>query len=271
MLKGKLQERFAGQGKAVVAMVHFPPTPGSPLFDAEGGIEQIMDSVLRDARALSENGVRTVMFCNEGDRPYQQNVGYATPVTMASVVARVVDELGIKRFGVDVLWDPKAALALAKATGASFLREVFTGLYAGDTGFWATDCGEALRYRKLIDAEDVALLFNINAEFASSLDSRQVAAIAKSVRFSSLADVLCVSGAMTGMETPVDTLRKVKEAVGDETPVFANTGVNRDNVKEILSVADGVVIGTHLKVDGNTWNPVDPERVRRFMDTVGGL
>jgi hypothetical protein len=28
------------------------------------------------------------------------------------------------------------------------------------------------------------------------------------------------------------------------------------------------VIGTHLKKDGNTWNPVDVERVKRFMDKV---
>ena len=40
-------------------------------------------------------------------------------------------------------------------------------------------------------------------------------------------------------------------------PVFANTGVTIDNVREMLAIADGVVIGTHFKVDGNTWNPVD--------------
>ena len=72
---------------------------------------------------------------------------------------------------------------------------------------------------------------------------------------------------MTGQPVDGSDLRRVKEAVGD-TPVFANTGVNKDNVADILSVADGVIIGTHLKVDGDTWNPVDPERVRRFMESV---
>jgi len=37
--------------------------------------------------------------------------------------------------------------------------------------------------------------------------------------------------------------------------VFANTGVNIENVRDILGVADGCVIGTHFKIDGNTWNP----------------
>ena len=38
-----------------------------------------------------------------------------------------------------------------------------------------------------------------------------------------------------------------------------------------MSVASGCVIGTHFKVDGNTWNKVDGERVKRFMDVVNRL
>ena len=77
-----------------------------------------------------------------------------------------------------------------------------------------------------------------------------------------------VSGPMTGQAVDSSNLRAAKEAVG-EVPVFANTGVNKDNVRDILSVGDGVVIGTHFKADGNTWNRVDPDRVKRFMDVVG--
>jgi hypothetical protein len=53
--------------------------------------------------------------------------------------------------------------------------------------------------------------------------------------------------------------------------VLANTGVNRDNVADILAVADGCVIGTHFKVGGDTWQPVDGERVKRFMARVAEL
>jgi predicted TIM-barrel enzyme len=59
--------------------------------------------------------------------------------------------------------------------------------------------------------------------------------------------------------------------VGGSVPVFANTGVRIDTVAQILSVADGVIVGTHFKVDGNTWNPVDGDRVKRFMEVVEGL
>lgn len=263
-----LKKKFANQKYPVVAMVHFPPNPGSPLYDKKGGIEKIYNSVYKDAKALVDNGVKTVMFCNEGDRPYLQKVGYETPTTMAAIISRVVSELNIKYFGTDILWDPKAAIALGKATGASFVREVFTGVYSGDTGLWKTNCGETLRYKKNIDADELALLFNINAEFASSMDQRPSELIAKSVEFSSLADVICVSGPMTGMETNLKHLEKVKNNISKETYLFANTGVNIKNIDNILSIADGVVIGSHLKVDGNTWNPVDPKRVEAFMNKV---
>lgn len=52
--------------------------------------------------------------------------------------------------------------------------------------------------------------------------------------------------------------------------MLANTGVNEDNVAEILSIADGAIVGTHLKVGGSTWNAVDPQRARRMAEIVRG-
>jgi uncharacterized protein len=117
---------------------------------------------------------------------------------------------------------------------------------------------------------DLAVMYNINAEFADPLDRRPIALRARSAVFSSLADIVCVSGAMTGEGAATSDLRVVKEAVG-KVPVFANTGVTIDTIKKVLSIADGCVIGTHFKIDGNTWNAVDPKRVSRFMDRVNQL
>ena len=75
---------------------------------------------------------------------------------------------------------------------------------------------------------------------------------------------------MTGQTVDASVLQEVKEVLPD-VPVIANTGVRLDNVEQILEIADGVIIGTSLKVDGNTWNPVDPDRVRRFMEKVRDL
>jgi len=263
-----LKETF-GSTKPIIAMAHFPPLPGSPGYDARRGLNVIIDSVGADIERLQTGGVDAIMFGNEGDRPY---VLKATPESLAAMAAAIgilKGELEIP-FGVNYLWDPVATVALGVATGAAFAREIFTGVYASDMGVWAPDCAGALRLRHDLGRDDLRLLFNINAEFAAPLDTRPIETRAASAVFSSLADVICVSGPMTGQPVDGADLKRVKDAV-KATPVFANTGVNIDNVRDILGVADGCVIGTHFKVDGNTWKPVDGDRVRRFMDVVAKL
>ena len=195
------------------------------------------------------------MFGNENDRPYVLKAPPEGVAGMTAVVQAVKPHLKVP-FGVNYLWDPLASVAIAAATGASFVREIFTGLFASDMGLWQADCAGAVRLRHNLGRDDMKLLFNINAEFAHSLDERPIALRAKSAVFSSLADAILVSGPLTGDPVDRSNLKTVREAVPD-VPVLANTGVTIDNVRDILAISDGVVIGTHFKVDGNTWNPVD--------------
>jgi hypothetical protein len=257
-----------GKEKAVIAMCHFPPMPGSPLYDDRRGVTAIREWVARDVRNLQAGGVDAIMFCNEGDRPYNFKASPASLATMAATIGQLLPEVHVP-FGCDILWDPQAAIALAKATGARFVREVFTGVYASDMGLWNTSCGEDLRYRRNLDATELKLIFNINAEFAGFIDRRPLDLIAKSAVFSSLADIVAVSGTMTGQSAQVSDLELVKGVLPD-TPVVANTGIRAENVRDILRVADGVIIGTALKKDGDTWNPVDPDRVKRFVEAARG-
>lgn len=257
-----LTETFATP-KPVIGMIHLPPLPGTALYDDTLGMAGIIDSARRDAEALQAGGIDAVMFGNEGDRPYRTKVGPETIAAVAAAVATVAPGLSVP-FGVDVLWDPRATLAVAKATGARFAREVFTGLFGGDLGLWETAAGEVFQYRRAIDAGGVRLLFTINAEFAAPIAPRPLAAVARSVAFSSLPDALCVSGPITGSPAPFDDLQAAKEAAG-AVPVFANTGVRLDTIAETLALADGCIVGTALKIDGNTWNNVDPARVRALM------
>jgi membrane complex biogenesis BtpA family protein len=258
-----------GSHKPIIAMVHFPPLPGSPLYDAKRGMNWIIDSASKDIAALQKGGVDAVMFGNEGDRPY---ILKATPESLAAYAAAVMalkSEIKVP-FGVNYLWDPVATVAVAAATGAKFGREIMTGVYDSDMGIWAPDCAGAVRLRHHLGRDDIKLMYNINAEFASPMGTRTIAQRAKSAVFASLADIVLVSGVMTGEATEASDLRAVKDVLPN-TPVFANTGVNLDNVKEILGIGDGVVIGTHFKVDGDTWKAVDSDRVKRFMDKVKTL
>ncbi len=261
---------FLGQRrKAVIAMVHIGALPGAPLFDEKGGVNKLIDDAARDIENLQDNGVHAVMFGNENDRPYRFKAPIESLAAMTAIVTALKPLLKVP-FGVNYLWDPTASVAIAGATGASFAREIFTGLFASDMGLWQPNAADAHKLRREIGRPDLKLLYNINAEFASTLDSRPIELRARSAVFSSLADAILVSGPLTGQPAAAADLKKVAETVKD-VPVFANTGVNIDNVADVLSVASGVIIGTHFKVDGNTWNAVDPARVKRFMDKVAPL
>jgi hypothetical protein len=260
---------FGAKKKVIIAMAHLGALPGTPLYDAKGGVPKIIDAVLKDVEKLQAGGVDAIMFGNENDRPYVFEAPAAGIAAMTAVVQAAKPTLKVP-FGVNYLWDPKASVAIGAATGAQFVREIFTGLFASDMGLWEPDGAGAVRLRRDLGRPDMKLLFNINAEFAHSLDARPIELRAKSAVFSSLADAILVSGPLTGQPADQSDLRRVREAVKD-VPVFANTGVNLDNVSSVLAIADGVVIGTHFKVDGNTWNVVDGDRVKRFMDKVATL
>ena len=263
----KFQKVF-GAGKPVIAMVHFGALPGSPLYDAKGGLGALLDGVTKDLDALQKAGFDAIMFGNENDRPYEFQVDTASTATMAYVIGRVRDKITIP-FGINVLWDPMASVALASATGAGFVREIFTGTYASDMGPWTPDAGKAMRYRDRLHRSDLALLYNVSAEFAYSLDQRPLADRARSAVFSSIPDAILVSGQITGEAASMSDLEAVKKALPG-TPVLANTGVKHATVADVLKIADGVIVGSSLKVDGNTWNAVDPDRAAEFMRLARG-
>jgi membrane complex biogenesis BtpA family protein len=171
-------------------------------------------------------------------------------------------------FGVDFLWDARCALAVAAATGASFIREVATGAWESDMGLWSPDAAQLLRERRRLDVNHLAIFMNITPEFASSVGSRTPADIAKSTVVSSLADVILVSGAMAGAEPDLSVIASVREAVDPKVPVLLNTGARAETIDRYFKYADGCIVGSSLKVDGYTWNPVDPERAKRFVDAA---
>ena len=229
-------------------------------------IEQVIDHAREDLLALQEGGVDAVMFSNEFSLPYLTDVRTVTVACMGRIIGELKQDIKVP-FGVNVLWDAKKSLDLAAATGAKFVQEIFTGVYASDFGLWNTNIGETIRHRKAVDATDVKLLFNILPEAAKYLADRDIEGIAKSTVFNNRPDALCVSGLTAGSMTDTSILKRVKDTVPN-TVVLANTGVRLENVEQQLSVADGAVVGTTFKKDGVFENHVDKERVARFMDKV---
>jgi len=262
----ELLNQMFGVKKPIIAMAHFPPLPGTPLYNPELSVPRMIADMRADIQKYIDNGIDSVMFCNEGDRPYTLKADLEAVAVMTRIIAELAPR--DRPFGVDFLWDPKAPLAIAMATGAAFVREVFTGVYESDMGLWQPDAAAMLRYRHNIHADHVKVFYNVTPEFASPLGTRTVGQRAYSAVVSSLADAILVSGPMAGAEPELDALREAKEGVRGAVPVLLNTGARVDNIREFLKCADGVIVGSSLKVDGYTWNPVDAQRVAAFVKAV---
>lgn len=239
-------------GKPVIAMLHARALPGRPRHDASKDLKAVREALEHDLDALQRAGVDGLLFCNEADLPYQLQTGPEIAAAMARLVGELKNEIH-RPFGIDIVWDPVASLAVAGATGASFVREVFTGVYESDLGLMQP------RSR----TTKTKVFANITPEFASPLGQRSIEKRARSAVNLGV-DAVLITGPITGLPTSIEELRTVKAAV-PETPVLASTGVTADTVGETLTIADGVIVGTHLKYDGVTWNPVDPERAKTFM------
>lgn len=262
-----LKDTF-GVDKPIIAMCHLQALPGDPYYDRAGGMAKVVDLALHDLAHLQEGGVDAVMFSNEFSLPYLTKVRPETTAAMARVIGEIRHAVTVP-FGVNVLWDPIASIDLAAATGAVFMREIITGVYASDFGLWNTAVGETIRHKVAL-APDLRVLYNIVPEAASYLGGRTVADIARSTVFNNRPDALCVSGLTAGAEADTQVLSEVKGVV-PETVVLCNTGCRIENVERQLAASDGAVVGTAFKVDGRFENLVDPSRVRAFMDKVKSL
>ena len=146
--------------KPVIAMIHLPALPGSPLYDPKLGLNYIIESAQRDLEALQDADVDAVLFGNENDRPYELKVNTASSATMSYVIGFLKEKIKVP-FGVNVLWDPLSTIAVAAATGAQFVREIFSGVYASDMGLWIPDAAKALRYKKSLDRNDLLMFYNV--------------------------------------------------------------------------------------------------------------
>jgi membrane complex biogenesis BtpA family protein len=248
----------------LIGMVHVAPLPGSPRWD--GSMERVVAAALADARALIEGGMDALLVENHGDAPFTP--GRVEPATVAAlaVVAREVRAaLPAATLGINVLKnDARAALAVACAVGARFIRvNVHAGAVVADQGLVQADAYHTLRDRRLLGA-DVRIFADVGGKHATPLAPVDLEQHARDLRHRGLADGLVVSGPATGAATSIADVKRVRGAVSD-VPILIGSGATPDTAAELLSIADGLIIGTSVKRDGDVAQPVDPERVRRLV------
>lgn len=267
MTRAQFKSRF-GASPLVIGMIHLKPLPGSPAFG--GDLEALVASAEADLRALQENGVGAVLIENFGDAPfYPDRVPVETVASMTAIVQHLRGHCRVP-FGVNVLRnDGQAAVAIAAATGAAFVRiNVLAGAVVADQGLISANAHEVLRLRRRLDAA-ISIFADVQVKHASPLGNFSLQDAASDLLERAHADALICTGSATGAAIDLGQLRLLREYLPDAV-LLAGSGVDQNSARTILQDADGVIVGTALKKEGKVGNPVDVARVRQFMKRANG-
>jgi membrane complex biogenesis BtpA family protein len=254
--------RVGAGDKVLLGVVHLLPLPGSPRFTSRAAV---LERALADAAALVRGGLCGFVVENFGDAPFfGERVPASTIAEMTALTERIRVAVGSEPLiGVNVLRnDARAALAIAAAAGADFVRvNVHVGVMFTDQGALEGRAAETLRER---GASPIEILADVAVKHATPPAGFDLAQSAKDTAYRGLADGLIVTGSGTGEATSVARLSAVRAAVPDR-PLFVGSGASAETLGELLAVADGVIVGTHLKRDGRLEQPVDAARVRALV------
>ena len=254
--------------KPVIGMVHLQAMPTDPKYDIEGGIAKIVDMARKDLVALQDGGVDGILFCNEFSIPYTRKVNGTIIATFSEVVGELKQDLKLP-FGITCASSPKATFDIAAATDADFVRTHYHGANAGVSGINDYDPGDIERYRFYTGCSKVKVLTAVIQEGTKQIAERPLKEVVKTLTFNINPDGLLIYSSTPGSSIDVEQVKTVKEIT--HTPVLASNGVKPETVKEILKYADGCVVGTGIKFDGDFYKGVDVNRVKLLMKNARSL
>lgn len=254
-----------GVKKPVIGMLHLPPLPGSPIYNGQG-LKEIIDRALYDAEQLQVGGIDALEVENFSDPTYYpEQVGPELVAAMAVISDHVIRKASVP-VGLCILADPKASISVAHSVGAKFVRATFfTEASVDVSGLVCPKPHELLRFRKFLDPS-IKIFTDVHIKHSAPLVNRPLGDSALDAKYF-LSDAVIISGTHTGVETKLEDIKEAKTAVED-FPVLVGSGFRKESAQKILQIADGVIVGTSLKVDGVSSNPVDSKRVSELMATI---
>ena len=248
-------------------MIHLAALPGSPRSTLS--LAGCLDAALRDAESLQAGGVDGVIVENFNDVPFRP--GSVDPYTVAAMthISLKVREQVSCRLGINVLRnDAQAALGIAAAVNAEFVRvNIHSGAMLTDQGGLTGSADRTLRTRRELGAEHIQIFADVLVKHAVPFGPLELEDAVEDAIVRGLADAIVVTGAATGKTTLTDDVRRAANVAG-RVPVYVGSGISADNVMEFVPIAQGLIAGSWLKIEGDVRNRVDVERVRRLRSAL---
>ena len=245
-------------------MIHVAALPGTAA--GREPLDKIIARARGEAALYRSAGIHGLMIENMHDTPYLRG-GTGPEVTAAmTAVGKAVKEVARIPVGVQILAGAnREALAAALAAGLDFIRaEGFVFAHVADEGLMQSCAADLLRYRREIGAESVRIWVDVKKKHSSHAITADVGigATAHAAEFMR-GDAVIVSGNFTGDAASLQDLEEVKSSTG--LPVLLGSGVTAQNLADYFNTADGFIVGSALKKQGDWRESPDPSKIRALM------
>lgn len=254
--------------KPLIACIHLLPLPGSPRY--AGSMRQVYDTALAEADMFVRHAVDGLIVENFRDVPfYPHRLPAETIAALAGVTRELVRAVDVP-VGVNALRnDASAAMAIATATEAAFIRiNVHLGAVVSDQGLIEGTGHATLRLRAALHSR-VLIFADAGVKHATPLVGWDLATETRELTERGLVDAIIVSGDYTGAPTRLEDIDLVRQHTS--LPVLIGSGATPDNLPQVYSKVDGLIVGSYFKKDGLADNLVEEARVKTLTETLRAM
>ncbi|GBU11370.1 hypothetical protein AwErysi_09860 [Erysipelotrichaceae bacterium] len=252
------------KGQCAIGVIHIPPFPTS-FRKPSGSFEQLLDYCERCAKRLESAGFDALLLQNVGDEPTHLAAPPETVAYMTLVGNKVRQAVSIP-IGISLLnHDGKSPLAIAKAVGADFVRlKTYVGVMVKMTGLLSGCYYEAIKYRREIQAENIALFADIFDREGQPLGAIDLVEMAHFAEYSCMADALILTG--RSKEETCQMLHDVAKKVS--IPLIVGGGVSNESIGKLKVISKGFIVGAAVKEQEDDFSEISLEKATHLVASI---
>jgi len=263
------------QKNFVIGVLHFMPLIGYLGFT---DFETILENARRDLKAFEDGGVDAIILENNYNLPHKTEEGKETIEMMLSL-CKEISKISKMPLGISVLWnDYRAAFLIAKECNAKFIRvPVFVDDVKTDFGEILANPESVIKTRKELSAEDISIFADIQVKHAEMLNKEKTLRDSAKEAVEKGADAVIITGKWTGDAPTIENLREARETLGEDFPLIVGSGGSKENIRELLGIANGVIVSTSLKEDNIKYDErnvkpfnarIEVNKVKEFINEI---
>ncbi len=256
--------------KFLAAMIAVLPLPGAPRYKEND--DEVLEQALSDLGHYIKAGADAIVIENSHDLPYVKGPLNPGAFDLLSKIAREGRQRFAGPIGVQVLEaDNETALRIACDAELDFLRvEGYVFAHIGGAGLIEGCAGRLIRKRTELGCEQIRVFADVKKKHCAHAltGDLDITDEIKQAEFF-LVDGVIVTGARTTEPPSTVELRRAKKAA--RVPVVIGSGMTAENVGKYFGLADGFIVGSTFRENGEYLGKLEPRRLERFMQKLRRL